>query len=130
MNSYITAGLYFIITSVVVLISVTIFDLLTKYKLWEEIRKGNLSVAFSTGGIIMGVANIMRFAIAANDTLIQTLTWGGLGTAALLVVYLAFELSTPKLNVSEEIGKGNLAVGFLSFIYSIAFSFIIGASIS
>lgn len=88
-----------------------------------------MAVAFSTGGIVFGVANIMHFAIMTNDNLINTILWGGLGTAALLVVYYAFELLTPKLNVTEEIQKGNNAVGFISFIFSIAFSYIIGASI-
>jgi putative membrane protein len=92
--------------------------------------KGNIAVSFSTGGIVLGVGNIMRIAIASNDNITSTLAWGGIGAALLLIVYLGFELLTPKLNVSEEIGKGNKAVGFLSFVFSLAFSFIIGASIS
>lgn len=130
MSAYISAGTYFLATSVVVLAAILVFDLLTRYKIWEEIQGGNLAVAFSTGGMVFGIANVMRYAISANDTLLQTVSWGGLGTAALLIVYFAFELLTPKLNVSEEISKGNRAVGFITFIFSIAFSFIIGASIS
>ncbi len=124
------AGLFFLVTSAVMLVAIFIFDLVTKYKVWEEITKGNLAVAFSLGGIVLGVANIMRFAISSNDKLLETIAWGGLGTLALLIIYFAFELLTPKLNVSEEIAKGNKAVGFTSFIFSLAFSFIIGASIS
>ncbi len=114
----------------VILFSTFVFDRITAYKIWEEIHRGNVAVALSTGGNILGVANIMYFAIRANDDLIQTLTWGGLGSIALLVVYIAFEVVTPKLAVSEEIGKGNIAVGLLSFCYSLAFSLVIGASIT
>ncbi len=130
MNPILNAGLYFLTASVIVLVAVFIFDLMAKYKVWEEIRKGNMAVAFSAGGIVLGIANVMRHAISANDNLLSTALWGGLGTIALIIVYFAFELLTPKLNVSEEIGKGNRAVGFISMIYSIAFSFIIGASIT
>ncbi|MCX7746754.1 MAG: DUF350 domain-containing protein [Clostridia bacterium] len=124
------AGKYFIVTSVIVLAAVFIFDLLVKYKVWAEINKGNLAVALSTGGKILGISNIMYHAINTNENLLNTVIWGGIGTAALLIVYFAFELLTPNLNVSDEIGKGNKAVGFISFVFSVAFSFIIGASIS
>lgn len=30
------------------------FELVTKYKNWEEIKQGNLSVALATGGKILG----------------------------------------------------------------------------
>ncbi len=130
LSNLVNAGLYFIVTSVVVLLAIFVFDLCTKYKIWAEINNGNIAVAFATGGIALGVANIMKNAISANDKLLDTIIWGGVGTLALIIVYLAFELLTPKLNVSEEIGKGNKAVGFISLIFSVAFSFIIGACIS
>lgn len=129
MSPILNAGLFFLVTSVVVLIAVSVFDLLVKYKLWEEIGKGNMAVALSATGIILGIANIMRSAVTSNDSLVSAILWGGLGTVILLAVYFAFELLTPKLKVSEEIGKGNKAVGLLSLAYSLAFSFIISASI-
>lgn len=130
MNPYLNASIYFLTTTVFVLISILLFDLITKYKIWPEITKGNVAVSLSTGGIVVGVAIIMHGAITANDTLLQTIIWGGAGTILLLIVYLGFELLTPKLNVSEEIGKGNVAVGLLSCFFSIAFSLVIAASLS
>lgn len=129
-SNLVNAGVYFVITSVVVLLAIFVFDLCTRYKVWAEINNGNMAVAFATGGIALGVANIMKCAIASNEDILDTVIWGGIGTAALIIVYLAFELLTPKLNVTEEIGKGNKAVGFISFVFSIAFSLIIGTCIS
>jgi len=130
MNSYANAALFFLTTSVMVLLGTFIFSLTTRIKIWDEINKGNMAVALSTGGIILGIANIMRFAITACSNIVDTLKWGGIGTVALLIVYFAFELLTLKLNVNEEIGKGNNAVGLVSLALSVAFSYIIGASIS
>jgi len=130
MTSLSYAALYFGVTSVVVVLATFIFDLLTRHKSMEEINKGNLAVAFSTGGMMFGVANIMHFALLGSDKLTKSLLWGGIGIVALLIVYFAFELLTPKLNVNEEICKGNNAVGFISFVLSVAFSYVIGASIS
>lgn len=42
--------------SVVILCTVVflaVFELVTKYKNWEEIRKGNIAVAMATGGKIL-----------------------------------------------------------------------------
>jgi putative membrane protein len=111
-------------------VATLLFNFVTKYQIWDEIRQGNVAVALSTGGIIVSVTNIMHFAISSNDSLVTILLWGGFGTILLLAVYVTFELFTPVLPVSEEIGKGNKAVGLLSFFYSLAFSFVIGASIS
>ena len=130
MNVYLSAGVYFLITSVIILIAIFLFDLITKYKVWDEIARGNVSVALATGGIVVGIANILKCAILTNEDLLSTIIWGGIGSIILLLVYLAFELLTPKLNVTDEIGKGNVAVGLLSLVFSLAFSLIIGASIS
>jgi len=126
----VNAGIYFLITSVIILIAIFLFDLITKYKVWDEIAKGNVSVALATGGVVLGIANILKCAILTNEDLIDTIIWGGIGSIVLLLVYLVFELLTPKLNVTDEIGKGNVAVGILSFVFSLAFSLIIGSSIS
>jgi putative membrane protein len=130
LNVYLNAGIYFLLTSIVILIAICLFDLITKYKVWDEITKGNVSVALATGGVVIGVANILKCAITTNEDLIHTIIWGGIGSVVLLIVYLAFEALTPRLNVTEEIGKGNIAVGVISFVFSLAFSLIIGASIS
>lgn len=66
MDAYISAGCYFLVTTAGILIAILIFDLITKYKIWEEITKGNLAVSFATSGIILGVANIMQSAIRSR----------------------------------------------------------------
>ncbi|OIJ13901.1 hypothetical protein BKP37_09455 [Anaerobacillus alkalilacustris] len=118
--------------SVVVLATIvflTIFETVTKYNNWEEIKNGNVSVALATGGKIFGVANIFRFSIQHNDSLFTMLTWGFLGFGLLIFGYFVFEFLTPRFKVDEEIQKDNRAVGLLSFIISLGLSFVIGAGI-
>lgn len=116
--------------SIIILLTILIFVLITKYNDWEEIRKGNIAAAMALGGKIFGVGNIMRFAILSNNNAGETILWGVIGLVLLILVYLLFELLTPRLNVNQEIGSGNAAVGLLSLVFSITFSFVIGASIS
>lgn len=118
--------------SVVILCTVVflaVFELVTRYKNWEEIKKGNLAVAMATGGKIFGIANIFRFSIEHNDALLTSIAWGSVGFILLLLGYFIFEFLTPSIRVDEEIGKGNKAVGLISMIISIGLSFVIGASI-
>ncbi|MFA1820620.1 DUF350 domain-containing protein [Virgibacillus oceani] len=111
------------------LVFLAIFELVTSYKNWDEIKNGNFAVAMATGGKIFGIANIFRFSIEKNDTIIQHIGWGAFGFFLLLFGYFIFEFLTPKLNVDEEIGKGNIAVGLISMVISIGLSFVIGAYI-
>ncbi|WP_026906380.1 DUF350 domain-containing protein [Paucisalibacillus globulus] len=118
--------------SVVILCTVVflaVFELVTKYKNWVEIKKGNMAVAMATGGKIFGIANIFRYSIEHNDTLLTSIGWGTVGFILLLLGYFIFEFLTPTISVDEEIGKGNKAVGLISMIISIGLSYVIGASI-
>lgn len=124
-----TAG-YFSVVVLCLIVSMVIFELVTKYNNWEEIRKGNLSVAFATGGKIFGVANIFRYSIEQHNSLPQMIGWGLYGFLLLIFAYFLFEFLTPKFNIDKEIESDNRSVGFLSMIISVGLSFVIGASIS
>jgi putative membrane protein len=124
-----TAG-YFSVVVLCLIVSMAIFELVTKYKNWEEIKNGNLAVAMATGGKIFGVTNIFRFSIEQHNTLPEMIGWGFFGFALLVFAYLLFEFLTPKFNVDEEIQRDNRSVGLISMMISIGLSFIIGASIT
>ncbi|WP_337019941.1 DUF350 domain-containing protein [Oceanobacillus massiliensis] len=111
------------------LVFLAIFELLTSYKNWEEIKKGNFAVAMATGGKIFGIATIFRYSIEHNDTLLQSIGWGVFGYILLLVGYVIFQFLTPFMKIDEEIGKGNNAVAFISMMISAGLAFVIGASI-
>ncbi|WP_432358292.1 DUF350 domain-containing protein [Sporosarcina sp. UB5] len=124
-----TAG-YFSVVVLCLILSMVLFELVTKYKNWEEIRKGNVAVAMATGGKIFGVANIFRYSIEQHTTLPQMIGWGLFGFILLVIAYILFEFLTPKFNIDKEIEEDNRSVGFISLTISVGLSFVIGASIS
>ncbi|KAA0563594.1 MULTISPECIES: DUF350 domain-containing protein [Bacillaceae] len=124
-----TAGNYSVVILCLVLF-LAIFELVTKYKNWEEIKKGNLAVAMATGGKIFGIANIFRHSISHNDTILTTIGWGVFGFFLLLIGYFIYEFLTPKFKIDEEIANDNRAVGFISLVISVGLSYVIGAGIS
>ncbi|WP_100373704.1 DUF350 domain-containing protein [Bacillus sp. FJAT-45037] len=120
---------YYSVSFLALIVFLTVFETVTKYKNWEEIKKGNLAVALATGGKIFGVANIFRHSIEHSDSLLMMLGWGVVGFGLLLFSYFIFEFLTPSFKVDEEIARDNRAVGFIAMVLSVGLSYVIGASI-
>lgn len=121
---------YFIAAVIAVAIFLVVLEVVTKYKAWEGIKKGNIAIAMATGGKIFGVSNIFRFSIEHNDSLYEALVWGAVGFVLLLVAYFIFEFLTPMFKVDDEIENDNRAVGLIAMLISIGLSYVIGASIT
>ena len=128
-NVYIQSAANYSVVILCVVVFLAIFELVTKYKNWEEIQKGNVAVAMATGGKIFGIANIFRYSIEQNDSLVTMISWGVFGFVLLLVGYFIFEFLTPKFNIDEEIKNDNRAVGLIAMFLSIGLSYVIGAGI-
>ncbi|MCZ2258047.1 DUF350 domain-containing protein [Sporosarcina sp. G11-34] len=129
-NPFVEAAGYFSVVVLCLIVSMVLFELVTKYKNWEQIKKGNLSVAMATGGKIFGVCNIFRYSIERHNSLPEMIAWGLYGFILLVFAYLLFEFLTPKFQVDAEIEKDNRSVGFISLTISVGLSYVIGASIS
>jgi putative membrane protein len=129
-NPYLSVLAVFSVVVVALVVFLTIFEVVTKYNDWEEIKKGNVSVAMATGGKIFGICNVFRFAILNNDTMIRSLIWAGYGFILLLVSYFIFEFLTPYFKIDDEIKRDNRAVGLLSMLISISVSYVIGACVT
>ncbi|MFT4415096.1 DUF350 domain-containing protein [Fredinandcohnia humi] len=128
-NEYILTAANYSVVILCMVVFMAVFELVTKYKNWEEIQKGNLSVAMATGGKLFGIANIFRFSIQNHDSLLVMIGWGVFGFILLLIGYFIFEFLTPKFNIDVEIENDNRAVGLISLIISVGLSYVIGAGI-
>lgn len=128
-NEYIVTAGYYSVAILCIVVFLAVFELVTKYRNWDEIQKGNLSVAMATGGKIFGVSNIFRHSINQHDSLLTMVSWGVFGFVLLLIGYFIFEFLTPKFNIDIEIEKDNRAVGLISMVISVGLSYIIGAGI-
>lgn len=128
-NAYIETAAFYSVAVIALILSLAVFEWATRYRNWQEIKKGNLSVALATGGKIFGIANIFHYSILHNDTMWKALVWSVYGFILLLIAYFLFEFLTPAFKVDDEIQRDNRAVGFTSMAISVALSFVIGASI-
>jgi putative membrane protein len=129
-NQYVQSAANYSVVILCLVVFLAIFELVTKYKNWEEIKNGNLAVAMATGGKIFGIANIFRHSILQHESLIFMISWGIFGFFLLILGYFIFEFLTPSFKIDEEIKNDNRAVGLISMVISIGLSYVIGAGIS
>lgn len=129
-NSFVETAANYSVVILCMVLFLTVFELVTKYRNWEEIKRGNMAVAMATGGKIFGISNIFRHSIGHNDAFSTMLLWGFFGFFLLLIGYFIFEFLTPRFKIDEEIKNDNRAVGFISMVISIGLSYVIGASIT
>lgn len=130
MNPYLATAVSFLIAVAALGVGILIFGMITRYQDWEEIKRGNIAVALAIGGLIIGLANIIRFAITSNTTPVEVIIWSGVGIVGLLLGWWLFDLFTPKFKTDDELCADNRAVGVVVFCIFIAISYIVGASIS
>ncbi len=128
-NDWVQIAAYYSVVVLSIILFLTIFELVTKYKNWEEIQTGNLAVAMATGGKIFGIANIFRFSIQKHESLLEMLGSGVYGFVLLLLGYFIYEFMTPKFRIDDEIQRDNRAVGFISLVISVGLSFVIGEAL-
>ncbi|WP_338552349.1 DUF350 domain-containing protein [Paenibacillus sp. KS-LC4] len=128
-NSYLAMLLYISIVVLSLLVFLWVFELVTRYNCWKEIKNGNVAVAMATGGKIFGICNIFRFSIEANDSIYQSMIWGAFGFLILLGAYFLFEFLTPVFRIDDEIARDNRAVGLIAMIISVSLSYVIGGAI-
>ena len=122
-----------IIVSVIVIIllqwlGLVVFSLITPYKDMEELKKGNAAVGLALGGKFMSTALILGVAAYTNSSIWFMILWFVIGYVCLVAAYLIFDLVTP-FKTSDELLKGNVAVGILLFSVYVGFAFAISSLI-
>lgn len=128
-NNLVEIAAYYSVSVLCLVIFLSVFELVTTYKNWEEIQKGNMAVAMATGGKILGIANVPQKSISQHNSLPQMMGWGLFGFILLLIGYFIFEFLTPRFKIDKEIENDNRAVGFISFVISVGLSFVVASGI-
>lgn len=131
MDPFLLTLFYFAIAIIIVIIGLVIFEMLTrKYKDWDEILNNNKAVALSISGKIVGICIILAFAVYSSDKVLDTLIWGLFGVVLQMLAYFIFEAVTRTFSVQEQLKKGNVSIGLISFAVSVGLALVIGASIT
>ncbi len=115
----------------VVIVIIYDFVFFRKFDLQEAITKGNVSASIFFGLMALGVGLVV-FAVLMSpsaktvvEDVVQTILWS-LGTTfiATIVFYVCDKILLPKVNLEEEIRRGNVAAGVFSGLIYILVSLI------
>jgi putative membrane protein len=128
-NPYAAALAYLSVTVLALIVFLFCFEMVTRYNCWDEIKKGNVSVAMATGGKIFGICNLFRFSIESGGSVYASIGWAGFGFVLLMAAYFLFEFMTPVFRIDEEIKRDNRAVGLIAMVISVSLSYVIGATV-
>lgn len=111
------------------LIGMVVFNWITPFKDMEELKKGNVAVGLALGGKFISTAIILGVAAYTNYSILFMAMWFAIGYVCLLAAYLIFDLLTPGFKVSDQLVKGNVAVGIMLFSVYLGFAFAISSLI-
>jgi putative membrane protein len=106
-----------------------VFTLMTPFKDMEEIKKGNVAVALALGGKFLATAIILGVAAYTNTSIWHMMLWFAVGYVCLIAAYWIFELFTPGFKISEQLQKGNAAVGTMLCLVFIGTAFAVSSLI-
>jgi putative membrane protein len=108
----------FIVIVVLQLLGMFIFSLMTPFDDMEQLKKGNAAVALAFGGKFLATAIILGTSAYSNSSIWHVALWFAVGYVMLILTYWIFEWVSPKLKLSEQLLKGNVAIGaLLAFVY-------------
>ena len=98
---------------VMLVIASTIYVLLTPWKEFAEVRRGNTAAGLALGGAITGLALPMSSALASSITLIDFAIWGVVALLLQLIVYRLVDLllgGMPRRIEQDELGAAAVLV--------------------
>ncbi|SDW12923.1 DUF350 domain-containing protein [Paenibacillus sp. CF384] len=125
-NDLLNVGIGIVILLVALLVGSFVFSKLTRFNDWEEIRRGNEAAGIYMGSKLLGLGIIVAMVSYSSHDWEAMLIWSGIGILLLCLVYVVFDFLTPKLNVCEEIAKGNKSVAQLLRAIILGSSIVIG----
>lgn len=139
-SSFVNFLTYLVVAIPLLLIGIKIFMLQTPYDEMKMIQEAaccdhsakdeaGIAIAHDLGGKIVGQALVMASAVFHAVSIGDLVIWGIVGIIFQVLVYYVFEKLTP-FKVSEELTKGNIAVGIFSSRLSFATGLILAALIS
>lgn len=111
---------------VVLVVGAFVFSKLTKFNDSEEINKGNQAAGLYFGSKLLGLCIIVAMVSYSSDSWMDMLAWSVIGIVILCLVYLIFDLLTPKFKVCEQIANGNMAIAQMLRSIIIGVSIVIG----
>jgi putative membrane protein len=105
-----------------------LYSLLTPHREIQLIRDGNAAAALSFGGVLVGLAVPIAFALAASTSLLEIALWGG--TALILQLALFWLVDLVLVGLPARIKQGEVAAAALLVAAKLAVAIVLAAALA
>lgn len=116
------------VTLVILIAGAALYALLTPHREIQLIREGNPAAALSLGGVLVGLALPLAFALAASTSLLEIALWGATTTAVQLALFWVVDLVLQGL--PQRIREGEIAAAALLVAAKLAVAAILAAAVT
>jgi len=119
--------LHVAVTLGILLVGAALYALLTPHREIQLIREGNAAAALSFGGVLVGIAIPLAFAMAVSTSILEIVIWGATVTAVQLALFWLTDLLLHGL--PQRIKEGELAAAALLVAAKLAGAVILAAAV-
>jgi len=120
--------LHVAVTLVILLLGAALYALITPHREIQLIREGNSAAALSFGGVLVGLALPLAFALAASTSLLEIALWGATTTAVMLALFWVVDLVLRGL--PQRIREGEIAAAALLASAKLAVAIVLAAAVA
>jgi putative membrane protein len=105
-----------------------VYALVTPHREIQLIREGNAAAALSFGGVLVGIALPLAFALAASTSVLEIALWGATTVVVQLALFWGVDLVLRDL--PRRIKQGEVAAAALLVAAKLAVAAILAAAVS
>jgi putative membrane protein len=120
--------LHVVVTLAILVAGAALYALLTPHREIQLIREGNTAAAVSFGGVLVGLALPLAFAMAASTSLLEIGLWGATTTAVQLALFWLTDLILHGL--PQRIREGEIAAAALLVSAKLAAAAVLAAAVT
>ena len=113
---------------VILVAGAAVYALVTPHREIQLVREGNAAAALSFGGVLVGIALPLAFALAASTSVVEILLWGVTTIVIQLALFWLVDLVLRGL--PERIKRGEVAAAALLVGAKLAVAAILAAAVS
>ncbi len=112
----------------ILVVGAALYALVTPHREIQLIREGNSAAALSFGGVLVGIALPLAFALAASTSVLEIALWGATTIVVQLALFWVVDLLLRGL--PQRIKQGEMAAAALLVAAKLAVAAILAAAVS
>jgi putative membrane protein len=112
----------------ILVVGAALYALVTPHREIQLIREGNSAAALSFGGVLVGIALPLAFALAASTSVLEIALWGATTIVVQLALFWVVDLLLRGL--PQRIKRGEVAAAALLVAAKLAVAAILAAAVS